>query len=108
VSLQSLTTRFVDVVKGDGGRTVWKLTQQQTDLMRVVGRHTGAEIANVMEQLCLTWKLGMDPACKIVLTADRGTNVISAVRQSGQFLFVPCFQHVMHRAILSALDAVKQ
>ena len=86
----------------------WQLAQSQTDLLQVNGRHTADTIMEAMHNLCKEWDVGMSEDCKVFLTADRGTNVVAAVRESGQMWHIPCLQHVLHRAILTALDAKGQ
>lgn len=70
----------------------------------VHGRHVASTILRAMESLCEEWKLGGTEDCNVFLTADRGSNVVAAVRDSTMFKHIPCLQHVLHRAILSTLE----
>jgi hypothetical protein len=49
----------------------------------------------------------MSPQYPLFITSDRGSNIQAAIRQSQNNLTgIPCFSHVMHRAVLGAIDTI--
>ena len=63
-----------------------------------VGKHLHAVLTD--------WSLAPDPnANAVYFTSDRGSNVKAALEKAQWATHVPCLSHILHRAVLDAIDA---
>lgn len=62
-------------------------------------------MANHLHSVLTDWSLAPDPNGNAVyFTSDRGSNVKAALQRAQWATHVPCLSHVLHRAVLEAID----
>ena len=72
------------------------------------GKQTAEALRSFLFDQLATW--GLLPqagAHKLYTTTDRGTNIQKAIAESSRLLHVPCFSHVLHRAVLGAFEEIR-
>lgn len=78
----------------------WQLQARCIQTKYLPADHTGAVIAESMEETLSMWNL--KPECQVCITTDSGSNIVNAARRL-KWPRLSCFGHNLHLGVLKAI-----